>query len=153
MRTNRRAIAIINRNYVVIRQQPPLCRTVFSEATGQTPIPGRFFQSSYAKMHMPSAFPILFGIIHVPFDSFISQNEGNAELNNSRNCRAIIHGPAVTSEAGLPTYRELDDVLRLIAIAGQPLIDGSNSSGPDQHSKPCVRAERENHSMLSLIHI
>jgi len=30
-------------------------------------------------MHMPSAFPILFGIIHVPFDSFISQNEGNAE--------------------------------------------------------------------------
>jgi hypothetical protein len=31
-------------------------------------------------MHMPSAFPILFGIIHVPFDSFISQNEGNAEL-------------------------------------------------------------------------
>src|SRR5450759_871515 len=46
---------------------------------GQTPIPGRFFQSSYAKMHMPSAFPILFGIIHVPFDSFISQNEGNAE--------------------------------------------------------------------------
>src|ERR1035437_1345301 len=47
---------------------------------GQTPIPGRFFQSSYAKMHMPSAFPILFGIIHVPFDSFISQNEGNAEL-------------------------------------------------------------------------
>jgi hypothetical protein len=67
-------------------------------------------------------------------------------LNNSRNRRAIIHGPAVTSEAGLPTYRELDDVLRLMAIAGQPLIDGSNSSGPDQHSKPCVRAERENHS-------
>jgi len=33
MRTNKRAIAIINRNYVVIRQQPPLCRTVFSEAT------------------------------------------------------------------------------------------------------------------------
>jgi len=33
MRTNRRAIAIINRNYVVIRQQPPLRRTVFSEAT------------------------------------------------------------------------------------------------------------------------
>jgi hypothetical protein len=31
-------------------------------------------------MHMPSAFPILFGIIHVPFDSFISQNEGNAEV-------------------------------------------------------------------------
>jgi hypothetical protein len=31
-------------------------------------------------MHMPSAFPILFGIIHVPFDSFISQNEGNAEM-------------------------------------------------------------------------
>jgi hypothetical protein len=29
---------------------------------------------------MPSAFPILFGIIHVPFDSFISQNEGNAEV-------------------------------------------------------------------------
>jgi hypothetical protein len=30
---------------------------------------------------MPSAFPILFGIIHVPFDSFISQNEGNAEVS------------------------------------------------------------------------
>jgi hypothetical protein len=51
-------------------------------------------------------------------------------LNNSRNRRAIIHGPAVTSDAGSPTYRELDDVLRLMAIAGQPLIDGSNSSGP-----------------------
>jgi predicted transcriptional regulator len=35
-------------------------------------------------MHMPSAFPILFGIIHVPFDSFISQNEGNAESTKSR---------------------------------------------------------------------
>jgi hypothetical protein len=33
MRINRRAIAIINRNYVMIRQQPPLRRTVFSEAT------------------------------------------------------------------------------------------------------------------------
>ena len=70
-------------------------------------------------------------------------------LNNIRNRRAIIHGPAVTSEAGLPTYRELDDVLRLMAIAGQPLIDGSNSSGPDQRSKPCVLAELENHSMAS----
>jgi hypothetical protein len=35
-------------------------------------------------MHMPSAFPILFGIIHVPFDSFISQNEGNAEPGGRR---------------------------------------------------------------------
>ena len=33
MRTKRMAIAIINRNYVVIRQQPPLRRMVFSEAT------------------------------------------------------------------------------------------------------------------------
>src|SRR5450759_3094745 len=33
-------------------------------------------------------------------------------LNNSWNRRAIIHGPAVTSDAGSPTYRELDDVLR-----------------------------------------
>jgi hypothetical protein len=75
-------------------------------------------------------------------------------LNNIRNRRAIIHGPAVTSEAGLPTYRELDDVLRLMAIAGQPLIDGSNSSGSDQRSKPCVRAERETivwrHNLLPL---
>src|SRR5437660_4182315 len=38
MRTKRRAIAIINRNYVVIRQQPPLRRTVFSEATPQPDI-------------------------------------------------------------------------------------------------------------------
>ena len=60
-------------------------------------------------------------------------------LNNSRNRRAIIHGPAVTSDAGSPTYRKLDDVLRLMAIAGQLLIDGSNSSGPEQRSKPCVR--------------
>jgi hypothetical protein len=33
---------------------------------------------------MPSAFPILFGIIHVPFDSFISQNEGNAETGTNK---------------------------------------------------------------------
>src|ERR1017187_782280 len=26
------------------------------------------------------SWPLLFGIIHVPFDSFISQNEGNAEV-------------------------------------------------------------------------
>jgi hypothetical protein len=32
--TKRRAIAIINRNYVVIRQQSPLRRMMFSEATG-----------------------------------------------------------------------------------------------------------------------
>jgi len=42
-------------------------------------------------MHMPSAFPILFGIIHVPFDSFISQNEGNAEPYNTRTTK--LRGP------------------------------------------------------------
>jgi hypothetical protein len=34
MRTKSQQIAIINHNYVLIRQQPPLRRTVFSEATG-----------------------------------------------------------------------------------------------------------------------
>src|ERR1035437_1317469 len=41
-------------------------------------------------MHMPSAFPILFGIIHVPFDSFISQNEGNAEPRPPTAARKIL---------------------------------------------------------------
>jgi hypothetical protein len=40
-------------------------------------------------MHMPSAFPILFGIIHVPFDSFISQNEGNAEVPIGMSARVL----------------------------------------------------------------
>src|SRR5665811_512332 len=68
---------------------------------GQTPIPGRFFQSSYAKMHMPSAFPILFGIIHVPFDSFISQNEGNAEIAHLHSAKLVdwAHHPADQEQA------------------------------------------------------
>jgi len=40
-------------------------------------------------------------------------------LNYSRNRRAIIHGSAVTSVAGLLTFCKLDDVLGLMTIAGQ----------------------------------
>jgi hypothetical protein len=50
MRTKRRAIAIINRDYVVIRQQPPLRRTVFSEATGQLKGRLRFSDAERAKL-------------------------------------------------------------------------------------------------------
>jgi hypothetical protein len=55
MRTNRRVIAIISRNYVVIRQQPPLRRTVFSEATGAVPFYNCFARMQWRRepMHGP----------------------------------------------------------------------------------------------------
>src|ERR1035437_7267186 len=54
-------------------------------------------------MHMPSAFPILFGIIHVPFDSFISQNEGNAEATQFQPS-AIPADRRLDSAAGFATF-------------------------------------------------
>src|SRR5450759_2816670 len=90
---------------------------------GQTPIPGRFFQSSYAKMHMPSAFPILFGIIHVPFDSFISQNEGNAEMytschnygHNYGDVYKVHRSNGFTTDGGFCEY-QVNNINTLVAI-------------------------------------
>jgi hypothetical protein len=48
-----------------------------------------------------------------------SQLHDGRPLNYSWNRRAIIHGSAVTSDAGLLTFCELDDVLGLMTIAGQ----------------------------------
>jgi hypothetical protein len=45
-------------------------------------------------------------------------------LNFDRRLKLEFHGSSVTSDAGLLPFRELDDVLGLMVIAGQTLADG-----------------------------
>src|SRR5476649_376946 len=61
------------------------------------------------------------------------ESESDApRLNFDRRLKLEFHGSSVTSDAGLLAYRELDDVLRLMAIAGQTLADG-RTGGNGRH--------------------
>src|ERR1017187_1731986 len=53
-------------------------------------------------------------------------------LNFDRRLKLEFHGSSVTSDAGLLPFRELDDVLGLMVIAGQTLADG-RTGGNGRH--------------------
>ena len=44
-------------------------------------------------------------------------------LDFDRRLKLEFHGPRVTSDAGLPAYRELDDALGLNLMVGDELVD------------------------------
>jgi len=49
--------------------------------------------------------------------------DGFIRLDFARRVKLEVHGSRITSAAGLPAYRELDDAPRLCALAGDVLAD------------------------------
>jgi hypothetical protein len=59
--------------------------------------------------------------------------DGPHRLDFDRRVKREFHGCRITSKAGLPACRELDDALGLSSMAGEMLADG-RAGGNDCHS-------------------
>jgi len=72
------------------------------------------------------------------------ESESNVlRLDFDRRLVLQFHGSVVTSDAGLLAYRELDDVLRLTATAGEMLADACTGKNvPMRWSVKCLRSPR-----------